>query len=186
MRLVVIFLKFWGCTMLLIDMYAICGNGWGFCYPARSKKGVQKSISSFVVLLFVVFLPLCCFLLFLRLHGSLCAFIRKQSLCCCYCPLHLAAPLACFQPRCLLVQPCCLLFLPFCLFAVQPFCLFAVLPFCVAFGNVVRNIWLITWRTFHPTAGTLDSPACLLAIDKHALWGLGYAQVKPCVLRFPW
>ena len=108
------------------------------------------------------------FCFFLRLRGSPCAFIRKQSVRCC-CPLHLAAPLACFQPRCLLVQPCCLLFLPFCLFAVLPYCLFAVLPFCVAFGNVARNIWLITWRTFHPTAGTLDSPACLLAIDKHAL-----------------
>jgi len=90
MRLVVIFLKFWGCTMLLIDMYAICGNGWGFRYPARSKKGVQKSISLFVVLLFVVFLPLCCFLLFpsfawlaMRFHPQAkCALLLSPASCC--------------------------------------------------------------------------------------------------------
>ena len=176
MRLVVIFLKFWGCTMLLICMqYVVTGGGFVILHVL---KKVCKS--PFPCSLFCSSLSFClcvAFCFFLRLRGSPCAFIRKQSVRCC-CPLHLAAPLACFQPRCLLVQPCCLLFLPF--------CLFAVLPFCVAFGNVARNIWLITWRTFHPTAGTLDSPACLLAIDKHALWGLGYAQVKPCVLRFPW
>ncbi len=181
MCLVVIFLKFWGCTMLLICMqYVVTGGGFVILHVL---KKVCKS--PFPCSLFCSSLSFClcvAFCFFLRLRGSPCAFIRKQSVRCC-CPLHLAAPLACFQPRCLLVQPCCLLFLPFCLlvqpyslFAVLPFCLlvlpyclFAVLPFCVAFGNVARNIWLITWRTFHPTAGTLDSPACLLAIDKHAL-----------------
>ena len=143
-------------------------TGGGFVILHVLKKVCK---SPFPCSLFCSSLSFClcvAFCFFLRLRGSPCAFIRKQSVRCC-CPLHLAAPLACFQPRCLLVQPCCLLFLPFCLFAVLPFCLFAVLPFCVAFGNVARNIWLITWRTFHPTAGTLDSPACLLAIDKHAL-----------------
>ena len=135
-------------------------TGGGFVILHVLKKVCK---SPFPCSLFCSSLSFClcvAFCFFLRLRGSPCAFIRKQSVRCC-CPLHLAAPLACFQPRCLLVQPCCLLFLPF--------CLFAVLPFCVAFGNVARNIWLITWRTFHPTAGTLDSPACLLAIDKHAL-----------------
>ncbi len=181
MCLVVIFLKFWGCTMLLICMQYVVMDG-GFVILHVLKKVCK---SPFPCSLFCSSLSFClcvAFCFFLRLRGSPCAFIRKQSVRCC-CPLHLAEPLACFQPRCLLVQPCCLLFLSFCLLVqpyslfavlpfcllVQPFCLFAVLPYCVAFGNVARNIWLITWRTFHPTAGTLDSPACLLAIDKHAL-----------------